>query len=210
MMEPSRHRATGIVLAGGRARRFGGKLNQPIDGRPLLLASVEAIAGVCSEVVVVLAPDAVAPTIPASLAPIVTFARDSERHGGPLLGILAGLDAASEPLALVAGGDMPWLRSAVLRLLLDEAERQAVAAVVLSLAGRPQQLPIALRVEDALAAARRLVGDGFRRIDDLLDELRPHAVDESSWRELDPDGSTLRDVDRPADLRGRGGGDASA
>jgi len=198
---PSR-RVTGIVLAGGRARRIGrDKLNEPIDGRPLLFSAVEAMATVCSEVVVVLAPDAVAPAIPSAVAPALRFTRDPERHGGPLVGILAGLDAASEPLALVAGGDMPWLRSAVLRLLVDEADRRAARAVVLRLDDRDQQLPIALRVEDARDVARRLIGDGSRRIDALLDELRPHAVEETAWRELDPDGWTLRDVDRPDDLR---------
>lgn len=202
MTDLPRRGVTGIVLAGGRARRFGrDKLNEPIDGRPLLVASVEAMATVCSEVVVVLAPDAVPPAISSAVAPALRFTRDPERHGGPLVGILAGLDAASEPLALVAGGDMPWLRSAVLRLLVDEADRRAARAVVLRLDDRDQQLPIALRVEDARVVARRLIGDGSRRIDALLDELRPHAVEEAAWRELDPDGWTLRDVDRPADLR---------
>jgi molybdopterin-guanine dinucleotide biosynthesis protein A len=206
MSDLPRRRATGIVLAGGRARRFGrDKLSEPIDGRPLLLSAVEAMATVCSEVVVVLAPDAVPPAIPAAVAPVLRFAHDPERHGGPLVGILAGLDAANEPLALVAGGDMPWLRSAVLRLLVDEAERRVARAVVLRLDDRDQQLPIALRVEDARVVARRVIGDGSRRIDALLDELRPHVIGETAWRELDRDGWTLRDVDRPDDLEERGG-----
>jgi molybdopterin-guanine dinucleotide biosynthesis protein A len=196
-----RGRVTGIVLAGGRAHRFGrDKLREPIEGRPLLLSAVGAIATVCSEVVLVLAPDAVEPAIPTDVVPAVRFTHDPERHGGPLVGMLAGLDAASEPLALVVGGDMPWLQSAVLRLLIEEAERLAARAVVLRFDGRDQQLPIALRVEDARVIARRLIGDGSRRIDALLDELRSDGIEETRWRGLDPDGWTLRDVDRPGDL----------
>lgn len=206
MSSVARRRATGIVLAGGRARRFGrDKLSEPIDGRPILLAAVEAIATVCDEVVIVLAPGADAPAIPTSVAPVLRFTSDAERHGGPLVGILAGLDAAREPFALVVGGDMPWLRPQVLRLLLDELIGSGSSASALVSHGRTEQLPVALRVEDGRAAARRLIGEGSRRIDALLDGLGIRAVDETTWRALDPDGWTLRDVDRPDDLAGHGG-----
>jgi len=36
----------------------------------------------------------------------------------------------------------------------------------------------------------------------LLDALRVAAIDEPTWRALDPDGVTLHDIDRPEDLDG--------
>ena len=49
--------ASGIVLAGGAARRFGGdKLAATFEGRTLLEHAVGAVAGLASEVIVVVAP----------------------------------------------------------------------------------------------------------------------------------------------------------
>ncbi|HSL32578.1 MAG TPA: NTP transferase domain-containing protein, partial [Candidatus Limnocylindrales bacterium] len=53
----SRPAVSGIVLAGGAARRFGGdKLAATIGGATLLDRAVTAVADQASEVVVVLAP----------------------------------------------------------------------------------------------------------------------------------------------------------
>jgi hypothetical protein len=40
----------------------------------------------------------------------------------------------------------------------------------------------------------------------LFERLPTRALDETEWRPLDPDGATLRDIDRPADLDGPGSG----
>ena len=46
--------ATGIVLAGGRSRRFGrDKLGEPLGTKPLLQHAIDALSQVTSEVVVV-------------------------------------------------------------------------------------------------------------------------------------------------------------
>ena len=51
---------TGIVLAGGRSRRFGSdKLASDVGGRPLVEHAIDALATVADEVVVVIAADAV-------------------------------------------------------------------------------------------------------------------------------------------------------
>src|SRR5205814_9025635 len=50
----ARPRIAGIVLAGGGTSRFGAdKLQAEIDGRPLLHLPIEALAEICSEIVVV-------------------------------------------------------------------------------------------------------------------------------------------------------------
>lgn len=193
--------ASGIVLAGGRARRFGGdKLGALVDGRPLLHRSVEAVAGVCREVLIVLAPDAPEPDLPVGLAVPLRFVRDPEPFGGPLVGIAAALAQAREPVALVAGGDMPWLEYDVLALLVRELEASGCELAALVSGDRPEQLPIAVRVAAAREAAERLVGAGERRITVLLRETRTRLVEEAAWRRFDRGGRSLQDVDRPSDL----------
>jgi molybdopterin-guanine dinucleotide biosynthesis protein A len=108
--------AAGIVLAGGRSRRFGGdKLAAALpDGRPLLRHAVQAVAAACATVVVVLGPDTPDPDW---MPDGVRIAHDAEPFGGPLAGLVAGLEAIDDEIAVVVGGDMPSLSPAVLRLL---------------------------------------------------------------------------------------------
>ena len=121
----------GVVLAGGRSRRFGRDKLAAIlpDGRPMLAHAVDAVAAACGPVVVVLAPDAQAP---AGMPSGVELVRDTEPFGGPVAGLLRGLDAlrtfdalaahdrlglVDDRVVIVAGGDMPNLRPRVLAAL---------------------------------------------------------------------------------------------
>jgi molybdenum cofactor guanylyltransferase len=193
---------SGIILAGGRSSRFGSdKLRARVDGATLLDRSVAALGAVVAETVVVLAPGDNR-TFEASDHP-VRVVRDPELHGGPLVGLLAGLEAVDEPLAIVSGGDMPNLRPAVLRLMVGtlSGADPAFGAVILERHGRSEPLPAALRTGAATDRVRRLVADGERSLRSLFDHLPTRIIDEAVWRPLDPDGATLHDVDRPSDLR---------
>jgi molybdopterin-guanine dinucleotide biosynthesis protein A len=199
---------SGIVLAGGASRRFGDdKLAATLDGRSLLERAVAALAGVASEVLVVVAPGDDRP-LPAAFrgaeAVPVWRAEDPETHGGPLVGLLAGLEAAREPLAVVVGGDMPTLNADVLRTLiraLGEAEAGSAEAAVLVRHGTDHPLPAAVRNGAATQAARQLLAEGERSLVALFRTLRTYRIAEADWRPLDPAGETLRDVDTPADLK---------
>ena len=195
---------SGIVLAGGRSRRFGSdKLVAHFDGVALLDRAVTALADAaigCTEIVVVVAPGDERP-LPAARVP-VRRATDPSAHGGPLLGLLAGLESAREPVVLVVGGDMPTLSPDVLAALLRAlvaAEASADAAVLLQL-GERRPLPAAFRNGAATERARRLIGDGERSLMALLRELPARELAEGEWRGFDPTAATLRDVDRPEDL----------
>lgn len=193
--------ATGIVLAGGASSRFGrDKLLEDIAGEPMLHHAIAALGEVCTEVLVAIGPDTPPPDVPAIGVP-VRIVRDDAALGGPLHGILGGLEQAAEPIVLVAAGDMPSLRPVVLRLLLRRLETEDVDAVVLTYRGRTQPLPCAVRNGAALVVARRLVVEGEGSVRAMLDALRVVSIDETDWRPLDPVAATLRDVDEPADLR---------
>ena len=120
---------------------------------------------------------------------------------GPLVGARAGLLAAGRsPLALLVGGDMPGLVPAVLRAMLEEAERGGAVAVALREGGRARPLPLAVRTGPAATAADALLRGGRRSLYELMNELRAVEIDEPTWTALDPERTTLRDVDEPADL----------
>ena len=140
--------ASGVVLAGGAARRFGGdKLAALYEGRTLLDRSVAALAGIVSEVIVVLAPGDER-RLPAAAVPIRS-AVDPELHGGPLVGLVAGLEVAREPIAIIVGGDMPSLEprvlAALIRALGASAEPAAIDATTLIQRGGVRPLTAAVR-----------------------------------------------------------------
>jgi molybdenum cofactor guanylyltransferase len=189
---------TAIVLAGGRSSRFGAdKLAQELEGRPVLEHVLERVRSVAGDVVLVRPPDVTGVTAAARVV------HDPEPFGGPLVGVLAGLEAAREPLALIVAGDMPRVAPEVLALLvrtLTAADPQDVDAVVLHGRGRIQPLPIAVRTGAATTAAQRALGHGARSLTAWLEALRARTLEEGDWRPLDPQAATLLDIDSPDDL----------
>lgn len=196
---------TGIVLAGGRSTRFGGdKLATEVGGRPLLHLAIDAVAGVVDEVVVVVGADAPEPALPPDLLVPLHLARDAVAGQGPLAGLAAGLAAASHPLALLVGGDQPALQPALLRELVRRltpaAGGPSLDVVGLEEDGRLRPLPVAIRVATAGPAAEVALAGGTGSLLGLFGGLRAGRLSPERWRELDPAGDSLRDVDTRDDL----------
>jgi len=202
-----------IVLAGGRSSRFGSdKLAAELDGRPLLHHAIEAVAEIADEVVVVGSFHG-EPDLPTTCRVPMRVVRDIRPDGGPLVGVIAGLEAARFPIASVVGGDMPLLVPSVLEALVDRFAAEAAggepnqrgptrltAAAGLLEDGRIRPLPCALRREPALAKALAAFGAGTSRLRALLDALEVTGIPEAEWRILDPDAHSLFDVDSLDDL----------
>jgi molybdopterin-guanine dinucleotide biosynthesis protein A len=189
----------GIVLAGGRSQRFGrDKLVEEYQGRPLLHHPVSRLLEVCDRVIVVLAPDAPEPMMPAGA--LVEFARDAVEGEGPLRGLSAGMEVADAGWIVLAGGDMPDLQPAVLLEMLRAALETGVVAVSLADHGEERPLPCVLRSAPAAEAAGVLLQAGRRSLRDLLATVPAVVIDEPTWTALDPERRTLVDVDEPADL----------
>ena len=191
-------RVGAIVLAGGRSSRFGrDKLTAKIGGRPMLDLAIDAVRVVATDIVVVTVPDG-----SPSLSPEVTIAHDARAFEGPLAGLAAGL-AAFDPSvrrAIVVGGDMPSLVPPVLARMLDELASADV--VVLEIDDGPRPLPMAFRPVVVRPLIDRLLSAGERRLRALLTDVRVVVLDQATWRQDDPDGASLRDVDVPEDLSG--------
>jgi molybdenum cofactor guanylyltransferase len=190
------HAVLGIVLAGGRSRRFGSdKLEVRIGETSVLGQSIQGLLGVADRVVV-LGREAVPVRGEA-----VDYQADPSPFEGPLVALAAGLDAVDEPIGLVVGGDMPWPVSGVLRLLVERlVDDGSKVVAALTNGDRLEPLPIAIRIAPARSIASGLVAGGERSLRSFLATAPTIPVSEPEWRELDPEAATLRDIDTPEDL----------
>ncbi len=194
-----------VVLAGGASSRFGtDKLAAELGGQPLLHHALKAVDDVAATIVVVLAPDAASPALP-TLRARTLVAHDVVTHQGPLAGLAAGLDAlgAGVDRVLLVGGDMPTLVPAVLDALLAALDADPALGAATLEADPAATLPMALRPGLAGPAAVSLLAEGRRALRNVLARVPCTVLPSASWRALDPEARTLRDVDTRRDLFNR-------
>lgn len=177
-----------MVLAGGLARRLGGvdKPGLVVGTRPMLDTVLLACAGAWPLVVVGEPRPAVAQ---------VLWTREDPPHGGPVAGLAAGLAAVPPDVELIAvlAADLPRLRPATVRRLLDALERGDApdGALLVDRDGHPQWLVGAWRTA-ALRARLVAAGEATGSMRALLGALRVATVGAVA--------DEAADVDTPADL----------
>jgi molybdopterin-guanine dinucleotide biosynthesis protein MobB len=188
-VDPSSPSPLGVILAGGRSRRFGSpKALATVGGRTLVERVRDALAGAVRTIVVSGSDPAVARAAGLPLLP------DLREGLGPLGGVLTALRRAVEegrPGVLVAACDLPFVTPALFRLLAARGASSPAAAVVPESGGRRGVEPLAawyaasaLPVLEAMAAAG---------------ELRPHRLAEHAPVERIPL-AELRRAGDPAHL----------
>ena len=190
--------ATAIVLAGGRSSRFGSdKLTVDVGGEPLLHRAIRAVAGICSEVLVVGPSTGLSTDLPARDE--VSVILDAAPFPGPLMALAGAAPAASHDRLLLVGGDMPELQATLLRRLLAWPRGREGACLLL--AGEAQPMPAGLDREATILWAGGLIAAGERSLRSLMAILDVECLPEPEWRPLDRGARSLRDIDHPEDLR---------
>ncbi len=183
------HEVSALILAGGKATRFGGiaKHEIVIDGETIFARQVRVLAPRVAEIVV------------SSPRPIEGYrtVQDVVAGIGPLAGIAAGLAACRTEWLLVVAGDMPHITGQLIDLLLcDLRETAPISAVGVRVGGMPEPLVCLLRRDDMLPIVERRIAAGDYKASRLLtDELQVR------WIELgDADRKAVRNVNSPEDL----------
>jgi molybdopterin-guanine dinucleotide biosynthesis protein A len=190
----------GVVLAGGRSTRFedGDKALAALDGRPLLVHAVEAVAPVVDDVVVSCRTDQRRSFESALDGQRVTFAPDPVDGLGPVAGLRTALSETERLTAVVTACDLPLVPSAFLGHLLDRVEQSTTAGVVIRADGRTRAFPTAVNVRAAAAAATEALDTGGN-LHDVVESLAPVVIPEAHVAAT-VGTDRLVDVDTRADL----------
>lgn len=190
-MQTDHAKITGVVLAGGQARRMGGNDKGLIvlQGRPLVGYAIDALRPVSGQILInanrnrATYADFGYPVIP----------DQSSGFDGPLAGILSAMKAAETPYLLTVPCDCPRLQGDLLRRMMETRDTYHADACVAHDGERlhPVVLLLACRLEDSLEA---YLAAGQRKIDTWLNQHRLVTVDYSDHPEMFQNVNTREDL----------------
>ncbi|HYB97293.1 MAG TPA: molybdenum cofactor guanylyltransferase [Vicinamibacterales bacterium] len=175
---------TGVVLCGGRSTRMGQDKGALRFGSETMLERVTRIVGEVAERVVTVG----------RLDQHGITVHDSVEDLGPLSGIAAGLAASTTDLNVIVACDMPLVKPAVLRRLIDAIGDAEVCVAVVD--GHPSVLCGVYRSR-VVSAAQALLDTGERRVTRLLARVTTTRVDGALLRDIDPHLDSFLSVDTP-------------
>jgi molybdopterin-guanine dinucleotide biosynthesis protein A len=188
----------GVILAGGRASRMGGrdKAFAAIDGEPIAVRTVRLFQGLFEQVIV-------STNRPERFQGFgVETVADLRPGSGPLAGIEAAMLASRHPWLFVVACDMPGLDADVIRWLL--ARPRTADAVVPRWEADVEPLH-ALYGVHTLPAVRACLGTGRQALRDFLPAIRVDYVGEDELRALRGAARSLLNVNTPEELAALGG-----
>ena len=186
---------TAAILAGGRARRYGGQdksalVVDPRDGRTILDRQLRELSLIADEILLVGGRTERAGT---------TLVADRIAGCGPLGGLHAALTSATHDVVVAIACDMPYVVAPFLAYLGELADPARGPEAVVPQTGRGYHPLCAAYTRAALTQIERRLAAGRLTMTDLLADLRMRVVaSDEIARFGDPD-RLLANVNTPAE-----------
>ena len=185
---------SGVILAGGRNSRFGGREKAliPLAGKPMIDHIIDAFDGLFAEIIIV------------SNHPRHFIDRDTAivtdlfAVRSSLTGIHAGLFYSRWEDVFICACDTPFIKPALIRTLL-EARQEGIDLVVPQTADGLEPL-CAVYTRNCLPSIENRLKRGDYRIRRFFDRVRVKHVSEKRLRPADPDLLSFKNVNTPEDL----------
>ena len=199
MNNPSPERRGAIILCGGQSTRMGQpKALLPFGDEVMLQRVVRRVAQAVpiENVVVVAAQGQTLPTLPQGVA----VARDRAEARGPLEGLAAGLEALADRVdtAYLSGCDAPLLCSGWVREMF---RRLGDADICVPRDGRYYHPLAAVYRSCVRSVVEALLAEDRLRPIFLFKQCRTIEVPVDAMRTVDPELSTLENLNRPEDYQ---------
>lgn len=193
--------ASAIILAGGQSRRMGRpKATLEFAGRTILERIIAEMGTGFDDLIVVAAPVAREPLALrdalGSSAPAVRIVRDETAYGGAALALARGLAGARHEVAFACSCDLPLLRAATARALVEMLD--GYDAVVPLIGGKAQPLCAVYRRAVAETIVTRTIA-GELRLTAIAAGLHAYRPDEAELSRIDPGLHSFLNVNTPAD-----------
>lgn len=185
--------STAAILAGGRARRFGGRPKPllPLGGRRIVERLLAALRTVADHVFIVSNDGATYGDLG------LPVHADVLSGAGPLGGVHAALRASRSSRTLVVAGDMPFVDPPFLDHLLQLAVPAVDVAVPRT--GDGYQPLCACYRASCMSIIERRVADRKLATRDALRDMRRREVDADDLGRFDPHGTLFFNVNTPGD-----------
>ena len=166
-------RVTGVIQAGGKSTRMGGKPKSLLElgGRRIIERVLDAVAPAVADVLIVTNT----PELYGFLG--VPMVADVYPDHGSLGGIFSGLAAAAGDAAFTVACDMPFLHREVARLVVSRA---AEGDVVIPRVGQQLQTMHAVYGKACLAPIEARLRVGRLKIVGFFDSVRVVEIDEAA------------------------------
>lgn len=189
---------TGVLLAGGRSTRMGGrnKAFAAVGGEPIVARALRVLRSLFDEVVIATNDPERFRGFDAALV------ADSFPGRGPLAGLHAAMGVATRPYVFVAACDMPGLDARAIRFLLERGGD--ADAVVPCWDGdiEPLHAAYAVRTRPVAEACLR---EGRAAMRDFLPRLRVSYVPEADLARVAGTAESFLNVNTPEELAAVGG-----
>jgi molybdenum cofactor guanylyltransferase len=189
---------TGVLLAGGRASRMGGrdKAFAAVGGEPIAVRTLRIFRDLFPQVLV-------ATNRPERFRPLdVETVADVFPGCGPLAGVHAAMQRAAHPHVFVAACDMPGLDADVIRFLLDRIGDADAVVPRWDHDIEPLHAVYAVRllplVEETLRAGRHAMRE-------FLPRVRVDYVAEDELKRIRGTARSMLNVNTPEELEAIGG-----
>lgn len=194
-------RITGVILAGGEARRMGGRDKGLVEvaGRPMIEYVLESLRAQVQAVMINANRNAGfyarygVPVIADGLA----------GFNGPLAGMASGMQAARTPMIITVPCDSPFVPDDLVQRLAT-AKHDANAEIAVADNGERMQPVFALLDTELLGSLEGFLGRGERKIDRWFAERRSTSVDFSDRPETFINVNTPEEASRVEAMIGNG------
>ncbi len=168
---------------------------QTLGERTLLQRTIDRLARVSNEILVVVGQGQPAPAVSSTSVEVVV---DLYPNKGALGGIYTGLTASCSFHSLVVAGDMPFLNTSLLLYMVESAPAFDVVMPRVDDGLEPLH---AVYSKNCLAPMQRQIEQGELRIRRILDQVRVKYVAGSEIARFDPQGLSFFNVNTVDDLR---------
>jgi len=189
-----------FILAGGVSSRMGREKGLlELGGEPLVLRTARLLAPLVTEVTVIGPPECYAPF----QLRVIADQNLAGREGvgavrTPLIGIATALNATKMPWNLILACDLPYLTAAWLDWLLARVAGSS-AQVVMPRTSRGLEPLAAVYRKECAAPIVSALERGVRKVTDAMADFRLEYPVESEWKEFDPEGRVLKNMNAPSD-----------